>query len=226
MQSSHDWLGYLAMVLPMVSDVVDDADAAMMLDLGRRISAHRKERGLTLVALAKLTDLSQPFLSQIERGRARPSMPSLHRIATALGTVTPALLSGSDLGSATSAEVDRERVSLVRSDQGSMVSQSRGQAKALVVGERAMYPMEFSTQIAEFEEYYIHPNPEFIYVISGAIEVDLDDEGRHRLHQGDTLYFAGGVRHRFRVLGLWPARLLVTQSGHELDHPDIASSTD
>ena len=33
--------------------------------------------------------LSQPFLSQIERGRARPSMPSLHRIAAALGTTAP-----------------------------------------------------------------------------------------------------------------------------------------
>ena len=52
--------------------------------LGRQIRQLRQEQGLTLVALAGLTRLSHPFLSQLERGLARPSMGSLERIATAL----------------------------------------------------------------------------------------------------------------------------------------------
>jgi transcriptional regulator with XRE-family HTH domain len=121
----------------------DETEARMTLELGRRISALRKERGLTMVALAARTELSQPFLSQIERGRARPSMPSLHRLASALGTTTPALLSGGERGVGSAAEIDDDAVSLVRVDQGSMVTQSNGQAKALVAGEREMYPLEF-----------------------------------------------------------------------------------
>ncbi|WP_292815452.1 helix-turn-helix domain-containing protein [Microbacterium sp. HA-8] len=191
----------------------DETEARMTLELGRRISALRKERGLTMVALAARTELSQPFLSQIERGRARPSMPSLHRLASALGTTTPALLSGGERGVGSAAEIDDDAVSLVRVDQGSMVTQSNGQAKALVVGEREMYPLEFVTNVTEFEDYYQHPGAEFIFVISGHLEVDLAEKGIHRIGPGDTLYFAGGVSHRWRVVGLWPARLLVTQSG-------------
>src|SRR6478672_5067788 len=60
--------------------------------LGGAIRALRRERGLTLVQLAAATGLSQPFLSQLELGRSRPSMRSLFRIATALGTTQQALL--------------------------------------------------------------------------------------------------------------------------------------
>lgn len=197
----------------------------MMSELGRAIGARRKEQGLTLVKLAALTDLSQPFLSQIERGRARPSMASLHRIARALETATPVLMSSAGAVSdvAAQAEIDTEHISLVRANEGSMATQTDGQAKSLVAGARAMYPMEFVTRLADFEEYYEHPHPEFIYVISGSIEVDLDDGGRHVLAPADTLYFAGGVRHRWRVLGLWPARLLVTQAGDSpTNHRDIS----
>ncbi|QJU56195.1 helix-turn-helix transcriptional regulator [Herbiconiux sp. SALV-R1] len=187
----------------------------MAADLGRRISALRKREGFTLVRLAALTELSQPFLSQIERGKARPSMASLHRIAQALGTSTPMLLSSTSESAAASAhaEIDTELVSLVRADEGSMAEQDTGQAKALVAGERAMHPMEFVTRLTEFEEYYEHPHPEFIYVISGVLEVDLAEQGLHVLQASDTLYFAGGVRHRWRVRGLWPARLLMVQAG-------------
>jgi transcriptional regulator with XRE-family HTH domain len=208
----------------MAKTDTEAADIAMMSELGRTISARRKEQGLTLVKLAALTDLSQPFLSQIERGKARPSMASLHRIAQALETATPILLSsvGASTGGGASeglhAEIETDRVSLVRADEGSMVSQDTGQAKSLVAGSRAMYPMEFLTRLPDFEAYYEHPHPEFIYVISGSIEVDLADEGMHVLGAADTLYFAGGVRHRWRVHGLWPARLLVTQAGDSPRH--------
>ncbi|MEI7548498.1 MAG: helix-turn-helix transcriptional regulator, partial [Actinomycetota bacterium] len=53
--------------------------------LGTAIRGLRLAVGLTMVELADRAGLSQPFLSQIENGRARPSMQSLYRIATALG---------------------------------------------------------------------------------------------------------------------------------------------
>ncbi|MFJ9906177.1 helix-turn-helix domain-containing protein [Streptomyces sp. NPDC101152] len=61
------------------------SDAALWTELGAAIRQLRKEPGLTLVQLARLAELSHPLLSQLERGLTRPSMPSLHRIARALG---------------------------------------------------------------------------------------------------------------------------------------------
>lgn len=54
--------------------------------IGARIRERRLARGLTLVQLAGIAELSHPFLSRIERGRARPSMVSLERIARAIGS--------------------------------------------------------------------------------------------------------------------------------------------
>ena len=71
-------------------------DAARIQRLGAKIRALRKERGLTLKVLAQLSGLSHPFLSQVERGLARPSMSSLHQISEALGTNASWLLAGSE----------------------------------------------------------------------------------------------------------------------------------
>src|SRR3954452_16139744 len=53
-------------------------------DLGAQVRALRHERGLTLKDLGRLAGLSHPFLSQVERGLARPSVGSVERVAAAL----------------------------------------------------------------------------------------------------------------------------------------------
>ena len=63
------------------------------MSLGGAIRERRLAHNLTLVALAEQAGRSQPFLSQVENGRAKPSMDSLHRIAQALGTTPQALFS-------------------------------------------------------------------------------------------------------------------------------------
>ena len=92
----------------------------------------RKEGGLTLVELARLTDLSHPFLSQIERGLARPSMNSLHRISEALGTNASRLLAGSE---------DTREASVVRaSDTGSIAANELGETDGGRLGSVSRLP--------------------------------------------------------------------------------------
>lgn len=62
--------------------------------LGRRVHELRRARGHTLVQLAAHAGLSHSFLSQLERGLARPSMVPLERIARALGSSQVELLAG------------------------------------------------------------------------------------------------------------------------------------
>src|SRR3954452_5153102 len=72
-----------------------ETDGAQRAELGATIRRLRKEHGLTLVQLAKASQLSHPFLSQLERGLTHPSMRSLYRIAIALGTTQQSLLATS-----------------------------------------------------------------------------------------------------------------------------------
>ena len=64
--------------------------------IGRVIRVLRQERGLTLKEFGEKTGLSGPFLSQLENGRAMPSIVTLHLAADALGTTAQALLAGDD----------------------------------------------------------------------------------------------------------------------------------
>src|SRR5690625_4734572 len=53
--------------------------------LGERIRQARREAGLSGVALAKLIDKSQPYVSDLERGQRTPSLETLCGLAAALG---------------------------------------------------------------------------------------------------------------------------------------------
>jgi transcriptional regulator with XRE-family HTH domain len=53
-------------------------------DLGESIRAQREITQLSLRRLAELSDVSNPYLSQIERGLRRPSAEILQQIAKAL----------------------------------------------------------------------------------------------------------------------------------------------
>lgn len=55
-----------------------------MMNIGQRLRRLRKARDLTLEELARATDLSQPFISQIERDIKTPSLGTLSRICEAL----------------------------------------------------------------------------------------------------------------------------------------------
>lgn len=53
--------------------------------LGKRIYLFRKQNKLTQAALAERAKISDEFMSGIERGSKLPSLPTLQKIAKALG---------------------------------------------------------------------------------------------------------------------------------------------
>ena len=61
------------------------ADGGPYLKAGPRIRELRSRRGLVLDDLARKTSLSKPYISQIETGKASPSLGAMERIAHALG---------------------------------------------------------------------------------------------------------------------------------------------
>jgi len=188
-----------------------EAPDALAVRMGERMRRLRHARGLTLVQLARLTELSHPFLSQLERGLTRPSMSSLERIARALGSSQVELLA--------SAEQPRPEaaapVDLVRAGQGTHGHYAEGEARMLVHGAgRRFHPMELVGDNPEYGDSFAHAEDEFLHVVTGRIEVDLGGEGRHELGPGDSIYYAGGTPHRWRALEAGGYRLIVVK-----EHP-------
>ena len=54
------------------------------IDYRTLISEQRKEKGLSQERLAKLVQVSQPFIAEIESGRKKPSVDVLMRICAVL----------------------------------------------------------------------------------------------------------------------------------------------
>ena len=183
--------------------------------VGGRIRDMRRARSFTLVQLAEAAGLSHPFLSQLERGLASPSMASLERIARALGTSQVELLSVDEPRRARGrAGEPAAAVSVVRAGTGAQGPFSEGSARMLVEGARAFHPMEYRGDNVVYGDSFIHDEDEWMYVLDGRIEVDLGGRTPLRFAPGDALYLAGGTAHRLRSSDGGAFRLLIVK-----EHP-------
>ena len=54
------------------------------MNIGERLRRARQNQKLTIDEIASLSGLSRPYISQVETGKASPSIPSLEKIAAAL----------------------------------------------------------------------------------------------------------------------------------------------
>ena len=184
---------------------VDDSERIQRL--GAKIRLLRKERGLTLKVLAQLSGLSHPFLSQVERGLARPSMSSLHQISEALGTNASWLLAGS--------ENTREATVVRASDTAAVPASELGEmdgVRRVVAPEASPFQVvEFSGAPESFREYWVHDGFETIYVISGVVDVDLDGE-IFRLEPSDSISYDTRQPHRLRAATDERVKLLMIEA--------------
>jgi transcriptional regulator with XRE-family HTH domain len=168
--------------------------------LGARVRELRHERGLTLKALGRSAGLSHPFLSQLERGLARPSVGSVERIATALNVPVGALWSAPR---PETAEVVRANE---RTRPGSGV-------RELWSGGNGMRVREWTGGARSWPEEAESTSGEvLLYVVRGAIDVELDGR-RNALSAGDAIKFDGAVPHRVRRSGPVTTRVLYVASG-------------
>jgi transcriptional regulator with XRE-family HTH domain len=162
--------------------------------LGTRVRSLRRDRGWTLKDLGREAGLSHPFLSQLERGLAQPSIGSVERIARALGL---------PVGLLWSTPAREGRAELVRRDGGEHRRHDDASAPG-GVRTLAQAPMTVSEWTGGSRRWpdgrEMGAGDVMLYVIRGGLEVDLDGEV-HALEEGDTLLFDGGVPHRLRRTG-------------------------
>jgi transcriptional regulator with XRE-family HTH domain len=169
-------------------------------DLGARVRALRRERGLTLKGLGKKAGLSHPFLSQVERGLARPSVGSVERIAAALDVSVARLWSPPRVGDA---------VEIVRQSEG---GGDEDGLRDLGGVPGAPVLREWSARSRRWpDEYEVADGEIAIYVARGALEVELNGT-IHALAEGDTMHFDGTTPHRLRRTGGTTTRAVIVSA--------------
>ncbi len=158
--------------------------------LGQALRMRRKNRGLTLQQTADLCGLSQPFLSQLENGKAMPSLLALHQVAAALGTSAQELLQPSPSG----------EVSLVRyTSNRSYVLIPGATVEFLVEGSNHQIATNLVTAEPGSEaDALSHGGEEMVYVVEGSISVYLEGHGTVELQEGDAYTYPANIVHQWR----------------------------
>ena len=171
------------------------------ITMGQSLRALRKASNLTLDELASRVQLSQPFLSQVETGKALPSLLTLHRLAQALGTTAYELLGP-----------DASTHSVVRNGEGQRFVVADG-ATVRFLTSRSDTRLGMSEIVAApntaLGHKTEHAGTEAVHVISGTITVEVESHGRLELSAGDTASYPATLPHTWRS-GAAGARFLIT----------------
>jgi transcriptional regulator with XRE-family HTH domain len=166
---------------------------ATMTELGQRLRRLRRAEDRTLKDVAQKTGYSEAYLSQVERGRASPSLASLKKIADGYG-VSVAELFAENHG-------DANGLVLRRRDRRRMAIANSTLVKELLVarqGGKKMEPLCVTIEPGGGSKgAYDHAGEEFGLVLSGTLELMVEDHV-YLVRRGDSFYFTSTRLHGFR----------------------------
>ncbi|WVT77900.1 MerR family transcriptional regulator (plasmid) [Sinorhizobium chiapasense] len=169
--------------------------------LGHEIRRLRKEKKLTIVGLAELVDVSPSVVSTLERTSRGASVPLLRAIAETLGVTVTQL---------TASSVETREAVVRRGEGRELPSLGKGiKIRELASGPRMMDCQEWTLAPgAGSEGFYRHEGEEFIRVLEGSFEIEVEGLGLATLNEGDAMYFESHRAHSWRSVGSKPCRLL------------------
>jgi XRE family transcriptional regulator, regulator of sulfur utilization len=161
--------------------------------LGTEIQKKRKSAALTLRALAAKIGVTSSFLSQIEKGKALPSLPTLKKLADALETTVSVLVAeeGKVKRSPVLRHTERKAVEDPLTDPATQVLTPPENWKMM---EPMLFTFKKRTPASSIR--YRHVGDEFAVVLKGSLRVILKEE-EYLLERGDSIYFSSGIPHVF-----------------------------
>ena len=174
------------------------------MDVGRRVRELRVRRGLVIEDLARKSGLSKPYISQVETGKASPSLQTVQKLAQALGVPLTYLF----LEEAFSCHVTRrtERRAISFGDPDKLVFFLSAPNRSL-----EMLLLEIPSGYTAGGRTHSHEGEECHWVLEGTITAVQGDQ-RFVLAPGDSFHWDGSVPHRIENHGPVVARLLVART--------------
>jgi len=162
--------------------------------IGERIKSLREKKGLSLEDLSKMTGFDIAFLKSIEDNKVQPQLGTVIKLSKALDSALGRLLSG----------VGDKIYSITRKNQQKIISRSTSQKgekqvytyKSLAPEVQGRHMEALIVQLDENpdHEVSVHDGEEFIYVLSGIIQLKIGDE-QFELEPGDSVYYLSTTPH-------------------------------
>lgn len=162
-------------------------------DVGAILRSLRRQHGLSLETLSKLSGVSRAMLGQIETGKSMPTITLIWKIAKALGVPATALI----------AHPFESRATVIATGDTSTVFASHGLYR--------IRPYSHPNAPQPFDLCEIHIAPGHretvnaftwgtratLIVTAGTIEMAIDGEPPTRLNSGTAVLFQADIAHSF-----------------------------
>jgi DNA-binding XRE family transcriptional regulator/quercetin dioxygenase-like cupin family protein len=192
-------------------------------DIGRRLAAHRGQRGMRVAELAREVGVTPSLISQIERGMSRPSVSTLFAIAQALDVPVDAFFrepqpvvaaqpdgpTGPGGADGTGGGRPSAGPGQVAAADGRYAVRRGGRAAIDIEGgvrwERLtrstldhldFFELVYEPGAESHPRQYTHPGTEMVLVMSGCLEITIGFE-RYLLEPGDSIDFPSSMPHRY-----------------------------
>jgi quercetin dioxygenase-like cupin family protein len=163
-------------------------------DIGQRIKAIREAKGLSLDELSHMTGFDVELLSSIENCEIQPQLGTAIKLSKALDSAFGRIVSG----------VGDKLYSITRKGEQKIVSRSTGlkgkqqaytyRSLAPEVKGRHMESLIVKLEEAPDTERSVHDGEEFIYVLDGAVTLDIGED-HFDLTPGDSAYYLSTTPH-------------------------------
>jgi quercetin dioxygenase-like cupin family protein/DNA-binding XRE family transcriptional regulator len=189
-------------------DIADSEDVDLLV--ARRLQALRRERGVTLSALAAQTGISAAHLSRLEKGERQPSIAALLHLARVYGVPVSTLVDDHDDGNY---HVIRSADAVTHHGHDGEYTVLSGARAALAVVRLHLCPGQRSENVR-------HAGEEWLHVLAGTVTLTLAGE-QLTLGEADSVHFDSSLIHQLSTTGPDPATVLIasTSATAPLQHP-------
>jgi transcriptional regulator with XRE-family HTH domain len=173
--------------------------------IGAKLRQLRLRKSMGLLQLSKHTGISPALLSKLERDVLYPTLPTLTRIAMSFNVGLDHFFTPEP----------RQVFEIVRAKDRLSFPEFPDAAEVSYYFECLDFPVPnraLHCYLAKFTQHrsglHEHRGIEFLYVLSGTVEVQVREE-RHELRKNDAVYFDSGTAHGYRAMGTRPATAII-----------------
>jgi len=167
--------------------------------IGSKIKGIRESKNLSVEEIAERSGLSTDQINSIENDQNLPSLGPLIKIARALGVRLGTFMDDSDaIGPVVCRAEEREKNSSISFSNGATDARKHMEYHPLAQQKagRHMEPFIIDINPEENPNFQLsaHEGEEFIYVMSGELEIEYGKE-KYILKEGDSIFYDSIVNH-------------------------------
>lgn len=171
-----------------------EAELAPPVDLGARVRELRKARNWTLEQAAGQAGLARSTLSKIENGQMSPTYDALKKLATGLEITVPQLFTPPTAGQING------RMAVTKSGDGAAKATTTYEHELLADTLRKKQMLPYRARIRarsmeEFDGWVRHDGEEFLYVLTGVIQLYTEFYEPVEMRRGDSAYYDAAMGH-------------------------------